>query len=215
VYPGASGGDAVAPPPATPPSHQGPDAVSITGQIVDYADASPLANATLEAFSGWPPPHVVMLDGGKFLVEDVLANATVTLVVKADGHLPTTALPVAPGAHDVSDLSLSSVPSSYITNLQTQLGVTVPASTGAVLVKLADGQGQPLDSTAVNAASLTLDVVAQGPFVVDGSQVVFFGVPAGRFNVQSSNGALSVAGNAAVVAVGGVAMVNALVVPLQ
>src|SRR5689334_5521045 len=70
VFPGASGGDAVAPPPAPPSSHQGPDAVSITGQIVDYADASPLAYATLEAFSGWPPPHVVMLDGGKFLVED-------------------------------------------------------------------------------------------------------------------------------------------------
>lgn len=216
VYPGASGGDAVAPPPGPPaPTQQGQSAVSITGQIVDFADASPLSYATLEAFSGWPPPHVVMLDGGKFLVEDILANATVTLIVKADGHLPTTALPVAPGAHDVSDLSLTAIPSTFISNLQTQLGVTVAANTGAVLVKLTDAQGQPLDSSSVSAASLTLDVVAQGPFLIDGSQAVFFGVPPGRFNVQSSNGALSVAGNAAVVAAGGVAMVNAVVVPLQ
>jgi hypothetical protein len=189
--------------------------VSITGQIVDFSDASPVLNATLEAFSGWPLPHVVMLDGGKFLVEDVLADATVTLIVKADGHVPTTALPVLPGEHDVSDLSLTAVPSSYLSNLQTQLGITVAANTGAVLVKLVDGQGMPLDSSSVSAASLTLDVVAQGPFLLDGSQVVFFGVPPGRFNVQSSNGALSVGGNAAVVASGGVAMVNAVVVPLQ
>jgi hypothetical protein len=85
-----------------------------------------------------------------------------------------------------------------------------------VVVKLTDGTGLPLEDFSAVAASLSLDVVAQGPFLIDGGQAVFLDVPAGSFKVQSTNNALSVAGNAAVVAKGGgVAMVRASVVPLQ
>jgi mono/diheme cytochrome c family protein len=137
---------------------------AVSGQVVDFQTATPVAGAASVSTSGLNPAPMISTHGATFTLAGVPNNSTFEILASAPAYRQTYS-PIVIVTDDQIGVDAPTVSESFLAGLASGFGITPSAANGVLFMRVVDGNGAPRANIA--GTNLVLGTSANGPHFLD------------------------------------------------